>query len=950
MSTHAPPEASPEKENSQGPSKRMRKSLPVDARRKSVSFGMVSKVYYEKEEHAKPSPLATLTASPGPSSSADAPPAAAAAAAAPPPTTTTTATRPAAAEPPQQSLPPPSAPQPQPPAAQASNAAASSPRRSPRNAAASSSPRRSPRIEAKKAVPASPSASEASDVFFSPVESFHSAMDGGGEGTPRGMGTPSLAGLLDEDEQADAAPALSQLLAQDLSREATTTTAAPAATLAPAEEDATETMDMTIAIGGILSGAAAPEAPPAFGSDDADDTNQSMDMTTAVGGILKGVALQAPPGLAPPAFSPAINLAAASPAPPASLSAFSPAPPSQPPSLPTSAAGASTPAWLSHAAELTSRLPSLPHESPAADPMPPPPPADQSRRKSLSNKIAEVSSRVWRSFASSGVDDPNDDDDEYAIDGATAANTAANAAAPPTGDGEVRTFDDYLNAAGVHFLDSSGAAASSRASVHKGGGLLIGYAGETSTLSEEILAATVLDAELKQLRWAGGELLKCIGVLAEGYASMEEYIALNYPGFFAAPEAQIPPADLKRLKARCRQTARALWYDWRHTLEEDSARKLTDAGAALEEDLAKMRAVQAEARAVEGAINAAMPSASVSAEAAAKAAASREAANALAFQQTAVARAESSQFALNQQLLAAESDLVKARESHRAQATRLIELERAHAAQQRHQQAAGESPVLTGDALLDAVHTAVSWQPLSLTSSAITLGFGSPVAFELRASLMPAHAAHAPDGHTIHHVDLLSRGSTSHHASGLTAAGLTPGGPSDSSNASPSAVLKECLFGRAHSDLRAQIDTCRSGPAWNALVAATSLQLGRILELCAEVDHIALRVPTSAHVLPDGSGVSVSIMYSFFAMRTRLTLHLRIAAADPTQPLGWQIQLESATAPPPPPSNAPASTCTALVSAEPLRPRIAEIVDAHAKGFGRLRAIHAELTQAFAAP
>ena len=41
---------------------------------------------------------------------------------------------------------------------------------------------------------------------------------------------------------------------------------------------------------------------------------------------------------------------------------------------------------------------------------------------------------------------------------------------------------------------------------------------------------------------------------------MEDYIAANYPGFFAADETQIPPAELKRLKSRCRQTARSLWY------------------------------------------------------------------------------------------------------------------------------------------------------------------------------------------------------------------------------------------------------------------------------------------------------------------------------------------------------------------------------------------------------
>ena len=60
---------------------------------------------------------------------------------------------------------------------------------------------------------------------------------------------------------------------------------------------------------------------------------------------------------------------------------------------------------------------------------------------------------------------------------------------------------------------------------------------------------------------------------------MERYIAENFPGFFASADAQQPSRKLKELKKRCHQTARSLWYDWRHTLEEDLAGKLATVAA-----------------------------------------------------------------------------------------------------------------------------------------------------------------------------------------------------------------------------------------------------------------------------------------------------------------------------------------------------------------------------------
>jgi hypothetical protein len=194
-------------------------------------------------------------------------------------------------------------------------------------------------------------------------------------------------------------------------------------------------------------------------------------------------------------------------------------------------------------------------------------------------------------------------------------------------------------------------------------------------------------------------------------------------GFFAAPEAQVAVSDLKELKKRCRQTARSLWYDWRHTLEDDTSRKLAASSSALEEDLAHLEQLNSQAQQAEQAIAHAMPPAHLADAAAAAAAASRDAANRLAFRQAAAAQAKSSQFALQQQLLAAEQELLNAKGAHRAQQARLSELHAAVAAQSNPSKAeGGTGRTLSGDALLDALDAATCWRPLSLTSSMVIVG------------------------------------------------------------------------------------------------------------------------------------------------------------------------------------------------------------------------------------
>ena len=203
-------------ENSQGAPKRSRKSSlapAADGRRKSVSFtGKVSVVYFQKDDDTSPMK-----------------PPPAAAAAAPPPV-------PMAAPPPRTAAVVPQAVKPVPQPAAAATVASSPVRRSPR-----------------RGVPSSPAGSEvssAADLFFSPVESFN------GTDSNRGsLGTPSLSGLLDADETAEqGVPALSQLVEHDAQEHD-----APPPPAEVVEEDAT--MDMTVAVGGILKATAAASRP-----------------------------------------------------------------------------------------------------------------------------------------------------------------------------------------------------------------------------------------------------------------------------------------------------------------------------------------------------------------------------------------------------------------------------------------------------------------------------------------------------------------------------------------------------------------------------------------------------------------------------------------------------------------------------------------------------------------
>ena len=122
----------------------------------------------------------------------------------------------------------------------------------------------------------------------------------------------------------------------------------------------------------------------------------------------------------------------------------------------------------------------------------------------------------------------------------------------------------------------------------------------------------------------------------------------------------------------------------------------------------------------------------------------------------------------------------------------------------------------------------------------------------------------------IHHVDLLSKSAPTSNPGAANA------------NAPPASVLREALFSAARLRLMPRLESCHTAVAWAALVRygrplnastlacrpdawpshglslalwwqvrAVSVELGRINELCSEVEYLASRVPLTAHALPD---------------------------------------------------------------------------------------------------
>ena len=306
------PSVEPEKENDQGPPKRPRKSIigmVGDGRRKSVTFGHVTEVEIPRNS-PEPSPAAlrymrrtSLTTITSPAAAAEAaaamqeenpyPCANGSSDLAPPPPPA----------PPAPAPPPPSAPVAAPPALTALPPLLFMPAASAIHAA--------PPASTSVTSPTPSVASSAADVFYSPAETFESAYGEGG--TPQGDHTPTLGGLLEEDRLADeGVPALGSLLEEDVRAEQARAAAAGADEEATGmfggvEADVAEdTMDLTVAVGGIFRNASAGNtlAQAAFASVAAavalEEEEPTMDMTVAVGGILRTAASVATPAAAAP--------------------------------------------------------------------------------------------------------------------------------------------------------------------------------------------------------------------------------------------------------------------------------------------------------------------------------------------------------------------------------------------------------------------------------------------------------------------------------------------------------------------------------------------------------------------------------------------------------------------------------------------------------------------------
>ena len=112
----------------------------------------------------------------------------------------------------------------------------------------------------------------------------------------------------------------------------------------------------------------------------------------------------------------------------------------------------------------------------------------------------------------------------------------------------------------------------------------------------------------------------------------------------------------------------------------------------------------------------------------------------------------------------------------------------------------------------------------------------------------------------------------------------------------------------------------------------------------SQVRFLEARVPVRASLDADGAGVALSPSCAFFDARARFTLHLLIASLDPSAPLAWQLDVDPATAAL---AAAGAAAVDAATAEATVRSRVGAVVGAHSRGFGRLRAIHSGLLEAF---
>ena len=159
-------------------------------------------------------------------------------------------------------------------------------------------------------------------------------------------------------------------------------------------------------------------------------------------------------------------------------------------------------------------------------------------------------------------------------------------------------------------------------------------------------------------------------------------------------------------------------------------------------------------------------------------------------------------------------------------------------------------------------------------------------------------------------------------------------------------VLLTALFPSVHAELRPLFAACVSARQLPALLHACSLRLGRLLELSREVQALARRLPLQVAALPVG-GACITLRFSFFQTRAKLSLALSQHSEDPQQPLTWRMQPWEG--PQDMGERAAAESVATMLDAAVLQRTVSDACEPHACGFSRLGSICGAVDRSFQA-
>ena len=156
-------------------------------------------------------------------------------------------------------------------------------------------------------------------------------------------------------------------------------------------------------------------------------------------------------------------------------------------------------------------------------------------------------------------------------------------------------------------------------------------------------------------------------------------------------------------------------------------------------------------------------------------------------------------------------------------------------------------------------------------------------------------------------------------------------------------TLLAALFPAVEAELLAACESSRQLPA---LMQASSMRLGRLLELAREVYALEARMPLQVAALAVG-GACVTLHFSFFQTRAKFALALSLHSEDPQQPLTWRLQpwegAQDAD------GRVAAESTTTMLDAAVLQRTVSDACEPHACGFGRLGSICGALDRSFQA-